>query len=90
MHIKGVLNEYAYHLWNGLIADFYYPRWAQWVSGVAAALEAGQAFDETAYITAIEAFEEAWTHEQGNPYALAPSGDVYELAAAIWAKYFTA
>ena len=90
MHRKGVLNEYAYHLWNGLISGFYYPRWAQWVSGVAAALEAGQPFNESEYISAIEAFEEAWTHEQGNPYALTPSGDAYELAAAIWAKYFSA
>ena len=60
------LHEYSYRLWGGLTGSFYYPRWAV-AAAVDAALAAKVKFNESAFYSEIEAWEEAWTARRDAP-----------------------
>ncbi|MGY0486916.1 alpha-N-acetylglucosaminidase [Streptomyces sp. WG-D5] len=74
----GNLHEYANRDWQGLMADFYLPRWQKWLDELSDALAAGR---EPARIDWF-AFEEPWTRERKD-YPLRPYGDPYRTAAQV-------
>ena len=74
------LTEYAYKLWNGLIGSYYVPRWQQWIAAVSAALSSGTEFNQGAFTSQLQVWEENWTRQSGNPFMQAATGDAYELA----------
>jgi hypothetical protein len=82
------LSEYSYRLWNGLISDYYYPRWNAWFEGTTAALASGQPFNEGNFTGYLQQWQEVWIFEQGNPFAQEPSGDAFTLAQSIAAAFF--
>jgi hypothetical protein len=45
-------------------------------------------FNEGNFLNAMDSWCEAWTHQQTNQYALVPAGDPFQVASAIYAKYF--
>lgn len=81
------LTQYAYKLWSGLIADFYRPRWSMWLTALHEAVTNGKAFDQAAFTTSVEAWEEAWTWET-NAYPTEPTGDAATLSQQLYAKWF--
>ncbi|CAE8731263.1 unnamed protein product [Polarella glacialis] len=93
-HTNSTLHEYSYRLWGGLIGSFYYQRWRQWFSAVAAALESGRAFQEAAFESAIQDWEESWVqdlhHEAFPDEPTLRGAQVRAAAAAIFARHFEA
>lgn len=71
---SGGLREYAHKEWNGVLADFYYPRWKAYFEALAATLDGKPMKDIDFY-----AMDEKWTllhnvypyEAQGNPVEFA-------------------
>ncbi|WP_405893379.1 alpha-N-acetylglucosaminidase [Streptomyces sp. NBC_00104] len=74
----GDLHEYGNREWNGLMADFYVPRWQKWLDTLEDALATGTAPAAVDWF----AFEEPWTRERKD-YPLRPVGDAYRAAARV-------
>ncbi|MEH0629898.1 alpha-N-acetylglucosaminidase [Streptomyces stelliscabiei] len=74
----GDLHEYGNREWNGLLADFYVPRWQKWLDALEDALATGTAPAAVDWF----AFEEPWTRERRD-YPLRPVGDAYRTAARV-------
>ncbi|MFJ9036184.1 alpha-N-acetylglucosaminidase [Streptomyces sp. NPDC102406] len=74
----GNLHEYANREWQGLMADFYLPRWQKWLDELQDALAAGREPVKVDWF----AFEEPWTRERKD-YPLRPYGDAYRTAARV-------
>ena len=81
------LHEYSYRLWGGLVGSFYYPRWAKWFAAVDAALAAKVKFNESAFYSEIEAWEEAWTARR-DAFPTAPAGGALRKAREVFARHF--
>ena len=81
------LHEYSYRLWGGLVGSFYYPRWAKWFAAVDAALAAKVKFNESAFYSEIEAWEEAWTGRR-DAFPTAPAGGALRKAREVFARHF--
>ncbi|MFD5079327.1 alpha-N-acetylglucosaminidase [Streptomyces sp. NPDC058371] len=74
----GDLHEYGNREWNGLVADFYLPRWRKWLDALQDALATGTPPAAVDWF----AFEEPWTLERKD-YPLRPVGDPHRTAARI-------
>ncbi|PIM72849.1 alpha-N-acetylglucosaminidase [Streptomyces sp. JV178] len=74
----GDLHEYGNREWNGLMADFYLPRWEKWLGALEDALATGTAPAPVDWF----AFEEPWTRERKD-YPLRPVGDAHRLATRV-------
>lgn len=83
------MTEYAYKLWNGLIIDYYFARWEQWVTSMAAALEAETSLDESVFAAELQLWQQEWVYQSGNPYPQQAHGDAFEFATMIFDTYFT-
>ena len=74
----GGLRDYSYREWNGMMRDFYYPRWKAF-------------FDEKIDGTPHSAWfdmEYAWAHNATKQYTMEAEGNTAEVAARLLAKYF--
>ena len=83
----GQLTDYASRQWNGLLRDYYLPRWEKWIALTAASLERGNAFPEQDYIAWVNARCAEWIHARGTPYASTPEGEPVETARRLFDKY---
>ncbi|MER6689600.1 alpha-N-acetylglucosaminidase [Streptomyces minutiscleroticus] len=72
------LHEYGNREWQGLMADFYVPRWQKWLDALQDALDTGTPPAAVDWY----AFEEPWTRERKD-YPLRPVGDPYRTAARV-------
>ncbi len=75
---NGGLHDYAHKEWNGLLRDFYYPRWQAWIDWQIARMD-GISVEEIDFY----ALEEPWT-QQTNPYPAEAEGDVVETAREVY------
>ncbi len=78
----GKLRDYAHKEWNGLLRDFYYPRWATFFASLSDVLEGGDIKEIDYY-----AMEEPWTLAR-NHYSASPEGDAIDTAKEVFAKAF--
>lgn len=76
------LRDYSHREWAGLIADFYYRRWAMYIDSLKVALALGEA------PSAIDWYEweYAWTKEAGS-FATEPQGDLHAIMTDIIGRY---
>lgn len=79
---KGGLRDYAHKEWNGLLKDFYYPRWKTWFAELQNRLSGEPPRDIDWY-----ALEEPWTRQQ-NDYAATPQGDPVRVAGEVFREVF--
>ena len=79
----GKLRDYAHKEWNGLLRDFYYPRWAAFWQTLDEQLD-GRPERTLDYY----AMEEPWTLDH-TPYPAEAGGDCIETARAVYAKVFS-
>ena len=77
---EGGLRDYAHKEWNGLLKDFYYPRWKAYFQLLEKRLQGAEVADIDWY-----ALEEPWTRQQ-NLYPVTPQGDVVQIARKVYAK----
>ncbi|WP_420910112.1 alpha-N-acetylglucosaminidase [Odoribacter lunatus] len=78
----GGLRDYAHKEWNGLLKDFYYPRWEAYFRLLEKRLQGEDVADIDWY-----ALEEPWTRQQ-NIYPVQATGDAVETARRIYRKVF--
>ncbi len=81
----GMLHNYAYKEWSGVLRDVYYPRWRAFFDELTLALAEGRDPKRIDYF----GMDERWTHLT-NPYSSTPSGDAITTAAETyetWVKY---
>lgn len=76
---NGGLRDYAHREWQGLLKDFYRPRWEAWFEARLATWDSG-----TLPVIDFYAMEEPWTM-QHNPYSSQPEGDPIETARRVLA-----
>ena len=79
---SGGLREYAHKEWNGVLADFYYPRWKAYFEALAATLDGKPMKDIDFY-----AMDEKWTLLH-NVYPYAAQGDAVEFAQTAFENVF--
>ena len=61
---SGGLHDYASKAWQGLYADFYLPRWTQFLDELRRAAAAGTAFDQPAVTARLADWERAWASRE--------------------------
>lgn len=79
---EGKLRDYSHREWNGLLRDFYYPRWAAFFESLNDELNGGEPTEIDYY-----AMEEPWTLARNN-YESKAEGDVINTAKDVFAKAF--
>lgn len=79
---SGGLREYAHKEWNGVLADFYYPRWKAYFEALAATLDGKPMKDIDFY-----AMDEKWTL-QHNVYPYEAQGDAVEFSQTAFENVF--
>lgn len=77
---RGKLHDYSHREWNGILADFYYPRWQKYFEW---RLENWNA--ENPEPLDFFAIEEPWTRRH-NPYPSHAEGDPVKVAAHVLAE----
>lgn len=83
----GQLTDYASRQWNGLLRDYYLPRWEKWIALTAASLESGSRFSEQDYIDWVNASCAQWIQSHDARYTNTPQGDPVETARRLFKKY---
>ncbi len=79
---RGGLREYAHKEWNGVLADFYYPRWKAYFEALAATLD-GKPMKQLDFY----AMDEKWTL-QHNVYPYEAQGDAVEFSQTAFENVF--
>ena len=79
---RGGLREYAHKEWNGVLADFYCPRWKAYFEALAATLDGKPMKDIDFY-----AMDEKWTL-QHNVYPYEAQGDAVEFSQTAFENVF--
>ena len=79
---KGKLRDYAHKEWNGILKDFYYPRWDAFLQTLRDNFD-GKPLETIDYY----AMEEPWTLSH-NPYGVEAEGDCIDTAREVFAKVF--
>ena len=79
---KGGLREYAHKEWNGVLADFYYPRWKAYFEALAATFDGKPMKNIDFY-----AMDEKWTL-QHNVYPYEAQGNPVEFAQTAFNNVF--
>lgn len=79
---RGGLREYAHKEWNGVLADFYYPRWKAYFEALAATLDGKPMKDIDFY-----AMDEKWTLLH-NVYPYEAQGDTVEFSQTAFENVF--
>ncbi len=79
---RGGLREYAHKEWNGVLADFYYPRWKAYFEALAATLDGKPMKDIDFY-----AMDEKWTLLH-NVYPYEAQGDAVEFSQTAFENVF--
>ena len=75
----GMLHNYAYKEWSGVLRDVYYPRWEAFLVELAAALDEGREPRRPDYF----GMDEEWCSLTGH-YPSAPSGNAIDTATEVY------
>lgn len=75
------VRDYAHKEWSGLLKDYYFPRWANYIAYLKATLKGQQ-------VTTPDSFsaEKAWINAH-NRYIIAKDADPVETAKRMYARY---
>ncbi|SEG55327.1 alpha-N-acetylglucosaminidase [Actinacidiphila yanglinensis] len=74
----GVIQDYAAREWNGLVGDYYLPRWQTYFSGLDQALRTGTPAPAVDWIAVATQWDAKTTR-----YRSAPAGDAHALAEQV-------
>lgn len=83
----GELTDYASRQWNGLVRDYYLPRWEKWIALQEKSMEQGTPFPERDYLNWVNESCEKWIHGCETRYATRPHGDPVETSRRLFGRY---
>ncbi len=81
----GMLHNYAYKEWSGVLCDVYYPRWKAFFDELTLAMNEGREPRRIDYF----AMDERWTHSTED-YSVTPSGDPIATASEVYETFVMA
>jgi len=83
----GHLIDYAGRQWNGLIRDYYLPRWRSFLAATLRELKWGKPVDRGALEKQWRDMETKFARSTGGHYADSPSGDYFQMSSDLFKKY---
>ncbi|BCU77182.1 alpha-N-acetylglucosaminidase [Luteolibacter sp. LG18] len=81
------LADYANREWNGLLGEYYLPRWKMFLDATEMALAAGKRPDMATYNRERGKFETEWVNSGKTTLAARPKGDTVEVSRRLLQKY---
>ncbi len=81
------LSDYANREWNGLLGQYYLPRWKMFLDQEESALSAGKPLDMGAFNKARGEFEVNWIRSGASTLAAKPVGDTVAVSRRLFNKY---
>merc|ERR1712150_207320 len=78
-----MLHDYAFHLWQGLVGEFYYGRWKIWFDALKSSLKLGEKSHQAIQKVerAILTWEEQWTRSRNNTqFYTHPKGNSFRIS----------
>jgi len=85
---NGELLDYANRQWNGLMRDYYLPRWQMLIEATLAELKGGKAVDRIELEKKWREHEKRFVDTAAGNYSHLPSGDYFALSRALFKKYY--
>ncbi|WP_051697885.1 alpha-N-acetylglucosaminidase [Prevotella sp. 10(H)] len=82
----GDLRDYAGRLWNGLLKDYYRPRWVLYMDMIEESIKANKPLDRKVFDKQVRKMDFQWTLDQ-KKYPDQPTGDIVKEANRIWKEY---
>ncbi len=82
----GYLRDYAGRDWNGMMREYYKPRWELFISMLEKSLSENKEFDRKAFDKAVRKIDYQWTLKN-NSYPDKPVGNIVEVAKRVWTDY---
>lgn len=83
----GHLLDYAGRQWNGLMRDYYLPRWQVLINAKLSELKGGPPVDQEALEKQWRAHDLQFATSTNGDYAVEPQGDCYTLSSALYKKW---
>lgn len=83
---SGTLRDYSNRQWNGLISDFYKPRWEMWLKAMKESLDNETEFNEVETRNAILNWELKWVKKTKPIFIAKPIENTIEVAKTIYRK----
>ena len=83
----GLLTDYAFREWNGLLDTYYLPRWEEFVRRLHSSIISKTPLDYDAFVTWEVSFEDDWFRKSGSHFLRKPEGDAVQLAEFYFKKY---
>ncbi|HTV61716.1 MAG TPA: alpha-N-acetylglucosaminidase [Verrucomicrobiae bacterium] len=83
----GGLTDYAGRQWNGLMRDYYLPRWQLLIDATLTELKGGKPVDRQALENAWREHDLKFAASGGGPYAVRPRGDYFLMSSNLFKKY---
>jgi len=84
---KGEILDYATKQWNGIVADYYKPRWETFIDQLQSSMDSGERFNRTAYNNDVfTTIEQPFTVSR-KKYPDTPSGDPILTSRSIYDKW---
>jgi alpha-N-acetylglucosaminidase len=84
---NGELLDYANRQWNGLMRDYYLPRWQMLIEATLAELRGGKAVDRAVLEKTWREHEKQFATTTSGNYARQPSGNYFAMSRALYKKY---
>jgi alpha-N-acetylglucosaminidase len=85
---NGELLDYANRQWNGLMRDYYLPRWQMLIEATLAELKGGKSVDRAELEKSWREHERKFAGTAADNYAYQPGGDYFALSRALFKKYY--
>jgi alpha-N-acetylglucosaminidase len=84
---NSALTDYAGRQWNGLIRDYYLPRWQMLIDAATAELKGGPKIDSAELKKQYRDHDWAFATGSGGNYPDQPHGDCFAMSKALFDKY---
>ena len=81
------LTDYAGRQWNGLMRDYYLPRWQLLINATQAELNGGKPVDRPALQKLWRDHDRQFASSAGGHYPVKPRGDAFSMSRALYKKY---
>jgi len=84
---NGEILDYATKQWNGIVADYYKPRWESFFNELQSSLDSGERFNQTLYNTKVFSDVEQPFTLSTKKYPESPSGNPITVAYSLHYKW---
>jgi alpha-N-acetylglucosaminidase len=81
------LTDYANREWNGLLGQYYLPRWRMFLDAMETSLASGKPLDMGAFNNQRGQFEVKWIGSRSTNMTARPVGDTISISRNLFEKY---